>query len=270
MIGIIGGSGFYSLLEGAEEKDIVTPYGKTSSPVMIVKINGKDVAFIARHGLHHEYPPHKVPYKANIFALYELGVRQIFSASAVGSLKTEIKPGDFCVPDQSVNFTHGRDDTYYHGKESLCEDHAKSVVHISSADPFCHELRNILIKAVQKIALPVHEKGTIVVINGPRYSSRAESTFFRTHNWEIIGMTLYPEYVLARELEMCYANISLVTDYDTGVHEDPSIEPVSSQEVIQRFKENSEKIKNIILNAIEQVPEQRNCVCANALEGARM
>ena len=239
MIGVIGGSGFYSLLEHVEEREIETPFGKPSSKISTGKIGDKDVAFLARHGLKHEYPPHKVPYKANIFAFKELGVERIIAPAAVGSLKAEIKPGEFLVPDQFVNFTR-RDDTFYHGKHS-------------HEDSFSL-LRELLIKKAKEMNLPVHDSGTVVVIQGPKFSSRAESEFFRSNKWDIINMTMYPELILARELEICYANIAIITDYDTGLKHDPNIKPVIMEEVIRVFNENNEKIKKLVFSIIPEIP----------------
>ena len=268
MIGIFGGSGFYSLLSDAEQRIIDTPFGKPSSPITIGKIGSREVAFIARHGLRHEYPPHKIPYKANIYALHELGVRQIIAPAAVGSLKKEMKPGEFLVPDQFVNFTHSRDDSFYHG-EQLDDESAAKTTHISSAEPYCPVLRALLMETAKKSGLAVHDKGTVVVIQGPRFASRAESAFYRSNGWDIINMTQYPELILARELEMCYANISIITDYDTGVKDDPSIKPVMLEEVMHVFKENNEKIKTLVHEIVPKIPENRKCICASALQGAR-
>ena len=258
MIGIFGGSGFYSLLEDAVQKNTETKYGFPSSPVSIGKIAGRDVAFIARHGLHHEYPPHKIPYKANIAAFHELGVRQIIAPAAVGSLKAEIKPGDFLVPDQFVNFTH-REDTFYD----------ELVTHISSAEPYCPLLRRLLTETAEEMGLRLHKKGTVVVINGPRFASLAESSFFQQQRWDIINMTQYPELILAREKEICYANISIITDYDNGLKENPNVKPVSLEEVIRVFRKNNEKIKKLLHEIIPRIPDKRDCLCARALEGAR-
>ncbi|MEM7819273.1 MAG: S-methyl-5'-thioadenosine phosphorylase [Candidatus Aenigmatarchaeota archaeon] len=259
MIGIIGGSGFYSLLENVEEKDIETPYGRPNSLISIGKISGKDVAFLPRHGKKHEYPPHKIPYKANIYALKKLGVTRIIAPASVGSLKKEIRPGEFLVPDQFVNFTH-RDDTFYNENETT---------HISSAEPFCPELRELLIKTAKDLNLTVHNKGTVVVIQGPRFSTKAESEFYRKNNWDIINMTIYPELILAREMEICYANISIVTDYDAGLKDDPTIKPVTFNEVVRVFNENNEKLKKLIFELIPKILEKRSCICSKALEEAR-
>ena len=259
MIGVFGGSGFYSLLQDAETREMVTLYGKPSSKITIGKIGNKDVAFIARHGERHQLPPHKIPYKANIWAFKDLGVKRIIAPSAVGSLKKEIAPGDFLVPDQFVNMTHGRDDSFYHNE----------TVHISAAEPYCPELRLLLIEQGKNNGLKIHEKGTAVIINGPRFTSRAESDFFRTLG-DIINMTQYPEMMLAREQEICYANISLITDYDTGLKDDPTIEPVTIQEVLRVLNENNEKIKRLLFEMIPNISSERNCVCATALQGARL
>ncbi|MBI2075967.1 MAG: S-methyl-5'-thioadenosine phosphorylase [Candidatus Aenigmarchaeota archaeon] len=259
MIGVFGGSGFYSLLENPEAREIETPYGRPSSKVTVGKIAGRDVAFIARHGERHQYPPHKIPYKANIWAFKELGVSRIIAPSAVGSLKKEIKPGEFLVPDQFVNFTR-RDDTFYDNE----------TVHIASHEPYCPELRQLLISAAKTMGLPVHEKGTIVVIQGPRFATHAESGMYRSMGFDIINMTQYPECILAREQEICYANISIVTDYDTGVKDDPAIKPVSIEEVLRVFDQNNEKIKKLIFNIVPKISKERKCICASALQGARL
>lgn len=259
MIGIFGGSGFYSLLENPEVREIETPHGKTSSNTTIGKIGSTDVAFIARHGEKHQYPPHMIPYKSNIWAFKELGVDRIIAPSAVGSLKKEIKPGEFLVPDQFVNFTR-RDDTFYDNE----------TVHIASHEPYCPELRKLLISTGKEMGLPVHSKGTVVVIQGPRFASHAESNMFRALGFDIINMTQYPECVLAREQEICYANISIVTDYDTGVKGDSAVKPVTIEEVLRVFKANNEKIKKLIFSIVPKISKERNCICATALEGARL
>ncbi len=241
-------------------KNIDTPYGKPSSDITVGSIGSKKVAFIARHGAKHQYPPHKVPYKANIYAFRQLGVTRIIAPAAVGSLKAVIKPGDFLVPDQFVNFTH-RDDTFYHGPETT---------HISAADPYCDVLRNLLIIEGEKRGLKIHDGGTVVVIQGPRFASKAESGMFRKMGFDIINMTQYPECILARELEMCYANISVVTDYDTGLKDEPGVTPVSMEEVVKVFSQNNEKLKKLLFEIIPKIPEERNCICKDALKGARL
>ncbi len=260
MIGVLGGSGFYSLLEEKEAVTINTPFGSTSSDIHVGVIAGKRVAFIARHGASHQYPPHKVPYKANIWALKKLGVTRIIAPAAVGSLKKEIRPGDFVIADQFVNLTN-RDATFYDGPET---------VHIATDEPYCPELRELLIYNGRKSGLRIHDNGTVVIINGPRFSSRAESSFFRSNNWDVVNMTQYPELVLARESEICYAGICIVTDYDTGLKEDASIKPVNIADALRVFAENNQRIKELLHDIIPKIPENRNCICANALEQAKI
>ena|SRR3989338_7116754 len=255
MLGIFGGSGFYSLLDNAETAVRETPFGLPSSPITLGTIGRQEVAFIARHGVHHEYPPHKIPYKANIYAFKELGVSRIIAPAAVGSLKKEIGPGTFVVPDQFVNFAN-RDDTFFN---------EMPVTHVSAADPYCPELRKLVVEMAKPLNLHVHERGTVVVVNGPRFASRAESSFYQSLG-DIINMTQYPELILAREMEMCYASVCLVTDYDVGLQGE---KPVSAQDVAEGFRQNSEKLKRLILDCIPNVPAARGCNCKNALENAR-
>jgi 5'-methylthioadenosine phosphorylase len=260
-IGVIGGSGFYKFLQTKEASKQDTPYGAPSATLRLSEVKGKRVAFLPRHGEHHEFPPHVVPYRANLFAMKQLGVERVFGPTAVGSLKPEVKPGDFVMTDQFVNFTNGRKDTYFEGPETA---------HVGSADPYCPELRDVLMKASKEVGIKVHRKGTVVVIQGPRFSTRAESKFFRSQGWDIINMTQYPEAILARELEMCYANISLVTDYDVGLEGDPKVEPVSNDEVMRVFNANLEKLRTLLLKAIELTPAKRSCSCGSAMKNARI
>ncbi len=260
-IGIIGGTGFYKFLEKVEKIRIDTPYGAPSAAISLGNLDHVRVAFLPRHGEKHEYPPHKIPYLANLWALKELGVKRIIAPCAVGSLQAHIKPGDFVFCDQFINFTKDRRDTFYDGPITT---------HISSADPYCPELRAIAIDAAKKLNLSHHEKGTVVVIQGPRFSTRAESRFFKNQGWEIINMTQYPECVLAREKEICYLNISLVTDYDVGLEGDPKIKPVSHSEVVKVFSENLEKLKELIKYMAPKIPKDRKCICSQALKDARI
>jgi 5'-methylthioadenosine phosphorylase len=260
-IGVFGGSGFYRFLSKYEDVAVDTAYGPPSAPLKLSTIQGKKVAFLPRHGEHHEYPPHVLPYRANLAAFKELGVERVFGPCAVGSLRPELKPGDFVICDQFVNFTSGRRDTFYDGP---------TTTHISSADPYCPELRKIAVRAAKKLELPFHDGGTVVVIQGPRFSTRSESRFFRKQGWDVINMTQYPEVVLARELEMCYANISVVTDYDSGLEGDKDAKPVSHEAVIKIFNENIEKLRSLITEMIANTPSKRSCSCGSALANARL
>jgi 5'-methylthioadenosine phosphorylase len=260
-IGVFGGSGFYRFLKEYEDLVVETPYGLPSAPLKLSTIGSRKVAFLPRHGEHHEYPPQVVPYRANLAAFKEVGVERVIGPCAVGSLKPNLKPGEFVICDQFVNFTSGRRDTYYDGPETT---------HISSADPYCPELRKLARDTARKLKLPIHFGGTVVVIQGPRFSTRAESKFFRKQGWDVINMTQYPEAVLARELEMCYVNISLVTDYDSGLEGDPKVKPVSHEAVIKIFNENIENLRKLITGMVEAMPEKRSCSCGSALEHARL
>ncbi len=257
-IGVFGGSGFYSLLDHAEKIKVDTPYGPTSDLITIGEVEGKKVAFLPRHGEKHSLPPHKIPYRANLWAMKELGVERIIGPCAAGSLQPHVKIGDFVISDQIVNRTYRREDTFYDGPV---------VTHVSFADPYCPELRKIAIESAKKLSLPHHEKGTVVVIEGPRFSTRAESKFYSAQGWEVINMTQYPEALLARELEMCYVNIALITDYDVGM--EGKVPPVSHEHVIKVFKENNEKLKQLIFEIIKNIPDERHCGCGSALSGAR-
>jgi len=260
-IGIFGGSGLYSLLEHAEERVVETPYGPPSGRVAIGEIEGRRVAFIPRHGREHQYPPHRIPYRANIWAMRSLGVERIIGPCAAGSLQPHIKPGEFVVCDQFVNFTDGREHTFYDGPVTT---------HISSADPYCPELRGIAVDTAGELGIPVHGRGTVVVIQGPRFSTRAESRFFSSMGWEVINMTQYPECVLARELGICYVNISLITDYDVGLEGRPDIKPVTHTEVLRVFQENNERVRELIFKMISKIREERGCECGHALDTARI
>ena len=256
LIGIIGGTGVYEAFETLERIEMDTPYGKPSDVITICEVSGRKVAFLPRHGEKHEIPPHKVNYRANIWALKQLGVERIIAPHAVGSLKEEYRPGTLVFPDQFIDLTKKREYTFYDGPK---------VIHISTAEPFCNELRNILIKAARELNIGHKENATYVCIEGPRFSTKAESFMFRQFA-DIIGMTLVPEAQLARELEMCYASISMVTDYDVWKEQ----EQVSAELVIQRMKENLDKTKRILEYIIPKIPKERNCLCKDALKGAEL
>ncbi|MDV3244661.1 MAG: S-methyl-5'-thioadenosine phosphorylase [Nitrososphaerales archaeon] len=260
-VGVFGGSGFYSLFKKARRFEVETPYGFPSGKLSVSKVAGRDVAFLPRHGVHHEFPPHVVPYRANIRAFKDLGVRRIIAPNAVGSLKPEVEPGDIVFCDQFVNFTSGRRDTFYDGPETT---------HVSTADPYCPEMRRIGIEAAGRIGMKAHRSGTVVVIQGPRFSTRAESRFFSGQGWDVINMTQYPEAVLARELEMCYLNISLVTDYDAGLEGNPTVKPVSHEEVIKVFNQNIARLRELIAEIVKRLPSRRGCECGSALRHARL
>jgi len=255
-IGIIGGTGVYdpNLLEDSEQIKINTPYGPTSDLVTTGKFKGKEIVIIPRHGVKHTINPSNVNYRANIYALKQLGVTHLLAPSAVGSLKEEIKPGHFVFTDQFIDRTYDRKRTFYVGNQ---------VCHISVAEPFCPELRSLLIKEAKSLNLEHHEKGTCVVIEGPRFSTKAESALYRSWNADIIGMTLCPEVVLAREAEICYASIAMISDYDCwrGSH-------VSIEEVVNTMKQNNDKIKKLLENVIPCIKEERECNCKNALKTA--
>lgn len=271
-IGVLGGSGFYDLLDNAKEAVIKTPFGSLSGKVMIGRISGRRVAFIPRHGQGHKYPPHKIPYKANLWAFKKMGIKRIISPAAVGSLNPFIKPGDFVIVDQFVNWTKNRDDTFYHGPEysGKIEGIKKSdkVAHFSMAEPYCKELRKIASKSCQKLNIPRHQTGTLVIIEGPRFSTRAESKFFSSQGWDIINMTSYPEVVLARELGICYLNIGLITDWDVGLEGDPKVKPVTFRELVKVFNQNNQKVKELIFEIIKNIPKQRKCGCDKFLDEA--
>jgi len=262
-IGVFGGSGLYALEDAKvlEEIKMETPYGPPSDLITIVEIAGKQVAFLPRHGRKHQYPPHKIPYKANIWAMKALGVERILAPNAVGSLQKHIKPGDFVICDQFVDRTRHRDDTFFDGPITT---------HVSTADPYCPQLREIAIQACRDLGIPHHERGTVVVIEGPRFSTKAESRWFTSMGWEVINMTQYPEVTLAKEAELCYVNISIVTDYDTGLVAEGEVEPVTAEEVMRNFAASLEKARTLLVEIIKRIPPERTCPCGEALKHARV
>jgi 5'-methylthioadenosine phosphorylase len=252
-IGVFGGSGFYSFLEHVQEIEMDTPYGKPSDKIALATYEGKKIAFLPRHGKAHQFPPHLIPYRANIYAMKELGVKKIIAPTASGSLQPAIKPGDFVICDQFVDRTWGRKDTYFEGPE---------VNHISAAHPYCQELRKIAIETGKDLGITIHERGTVVVIQGPRFSTVSESRWFSKMGWEVINMTQYPEAYLAREMGICYANIALITDFDAGLEGQDDIPPVTEEEVFRVFGENNEKVKKMLFEMIKRVkPAQEKCTC---------
>jgi 5'-methylthioadenosine phosphorylase len=257
-IGIFGGSGFYSFIDGLIEHTVNTPYGAPSAHVSVGTLSGRRIAFIPRHGPHHEIPPHAINYRANLWAFKELGVTRVLSPAAAGSLQPHVHPGDVVVCDQLVDRTSGRKQTFYDGPLS---------VHVSFADPYCAELRPIAANAARASGMHVHESGTVVVIEGPRFATRAESAWYQRQGWEVINMTQYPESYLARELEMCYVNLSLITDYDVGVEGRPDIAPVTMEEALRVFAENIGRLRQALFALIEHTPMVRLCACGEALKG---
>lgn len=260
-IGVFGGSGFYSFLNNVEEVKVETPYGAPSDKVALAEMAGRRVAFLPRHGKEHGIPPHKINYRANLWAMKSLGVKAIIAPTASGSLQAHVKRGDFVVSDQFVDRTSGRIDTFYDGP---------IVTHVSSAEPYCPTLRALAVAVGCEQGIVVHETGTVVVIQGPRFSSRAESQWFTSNGWEVVNMTQYPECILARELEMHYVNISLITDYDAGLIADAGMEPVSSDEVVRVLNENNERVRRLISGMIERMPADFGCECGEALKYARL
>ena len=257
-IGIFGGTGIYDagLLTESKEITVDTPFGKTSDSITVGIFKSKKVAFMPRHGKKHTIPPHLINFRANIWAFKEMGIKRIIAPSAVGSLKQNLKPGDFVLPSQFIDFTKSRKYSFFEGEK---------VVHISVADPFCPELQNAVIKASDKINLSINKNCTYVCIEGPRFSTRAESKFYKeVIGADIIGMTLVPECQLAREAQMCYVSISTVTDYDVWADK-----PVTAKEVLETLSKNVETTKKILTFLLDLIPQQRNCSCEKALSEAQ-
>ncbi len=258
-IAVIGGTGFYKFLDDVAEVKVDTPFGAPSDLMSVGKLDGKSVAFLPRHGRQHQFPPHMVNYRANLWALRNLGVERVLGPCAAGSLSPEVKPGDFVICDQFVDRTTGRKDTYFDGPRA---------VHISSAEAYCPEMREIAIKTASTLGISFHPEGTMVIIQGPRFSTKAESRWFSSMGWKVINMTGYPEVILARELGMCYLNVSLITDYDAGLEGRADVKPVTQDEVIRVFTENTEKLKTLIREIIQALPENRTCPCEQDLRNA--
>ncbi|UXD21175.1 5'-methylthioadenosine phosphorylase [Ignicoccus pacificus DSM 13166] len=258
-IAIIGGSGLYDpeILEDTKELKVYTPYGLPSDNILLGTIKGRRVAFLPRHGRGHKIPPHKINFRANIWALKSLGVKYIISVSAVGSLREDYAPGHFVVPDQFIDMTKGkRDLTFFEGP---------LVAHVSMADPFCESLRKVIIESAKSLGITVHEKGTYVCIEGPRFSTRAESKIWKdVFKADIIGMTLVPEVNLACEAQICYATVAMVTDYDVWAEK-----PVDAKEVIETMNRNIANAKKLLYDVIPKIPEEpEECSCCNSLEAA--
>jgi 5'-methylthioadenosine phosphorylase len=259
-IGVFGGSGFYSLMQGAvEQVSVHTPYGPPSDSIAIGHMGDVRVAFLPRHGAQHRIPPHAINYRANLWAMAQLGVTRLIAPTAAGSLQPTVKPGDFVVCDQFVDRTYAREQTFYDGPR---------VVHISTADPYCPDLREHSIAVGRELGVTIHDRGTVVVIQGPRFATRSESRWFSNQGWEVINMTQYPEVVLARELQMCYVNIALITDYDAGLEGEAGIAPVSVDQVVRVLDDNNERVRRLIEVLLPRLGGVRTCGCARALERA--
>jgi len=260
-IGVIGGSGFYSFLTDARRVTVTTPFGAPSDDLVVGTLHGRSVAFLARHGHDHRFPPHRVNYRANLWALRSLGVRQVLSPCAVGSLRPELGPGTVVVPDQVVDRTWGRDHTIY--------GEVGPVVHVSFADPYCPAGRAAVGRALAESGLPHELGGTLVVVNGPRFSSRAESLWHQRQGWSLVGMTTMPEAAIARELAMCFTTISLVTDLDAGLEHGTG---VTHDEVVRAFGEAMPGFKALVGAAVAQLPatepdDTAGCSCRRTLDG---
>lgn len=253
-IGVIGGSGFYAFLDDAREIDVETPYGRPSDPVVVGQVGDRMTAFLPRHGRDHRYPPHRIPYRANLWALRSLGVRQVFAPCAVGSLRAELGPGTLVVPDQLVDRTSGRPQTF----------HDNGAAHVAFADPYCPVGRATATHAATAAGWPVRDRGTMVVVEGPRFSTRAESQWFAGQGWSIVNMTGHPEAVLARELALCYTAVALVTDVDAGLAPEES---VTQEEVFRFFGENTARLRALLYDIVRELPLDRSCLCGSALDG---
>ena len=253
-VGVIGGSGLYSLLDDTEEYAVDTPYGAPSDPITLGKVGGRTVAFLPRHGRDHRFPPHRIPYRANLWALRELGVRQIVAPCAVGGLVSTLGAGTFVLPDQLLDRTSGRVQTFYD----------RGAVHVSFADPYCPTGRSVVRAIAERTGFDLVDGGTMVVIEGPRFSTRAESRWYAATGATLVNMTGHPEAVLARELAICYTAIALVTDLDAGVEGERG---VTQEEVFRVFGENTARLRTLLLDVAAALPEDADCACHHALDG---
>jgi 5'-methylthioadenosine phosphorylase len=258
ILGVIGGSGLYEMdgLEDVEIREMQTPFGEPSSPIITGILQGKRIAFIARHGVGHIYAPAEVNYRANISAFKMLGIDQLVAVSACGSLREDYAPGDIVIPDQLFDRTEGRKRTFF--GDGL-------VAHISVAEPFCRDFSSRLVQSVAAVGGTVHDEGTFITIQGPRFSTRAESNTYRAWGMSIIGMTTSPEAFLAREAGMCYAVMAHVTDYDVW---HISEEPVTVEMVIRILKQNTQVAQKALTSLVSQMTDDQECECQNALRDA--
>jgi 5'-methylthioadenosine phosphorylase len=256
-VGIIGGSGLYDMpgLSEVEQRDVATPFGRPSAPLTVGRLDGIPVAFLPRHGLHHQISPSKIPMRANIWALKQMGVERLLSVSAVGSMRETIRPLDFVIPDQIFDRTVGRERTFF-------ED---AVAHVALADPFCADARRVVSDAVRSGDVTLHDGGTYICVEGPQFSTKGESRIYRSWGVDIIGMTAMPEARLAREAGLCYVTLAMVTDYDVW-HE--SEEAVSVHAVIENLRTNVVNAQKVIRAALPGLHAMRNCSCGTSLENA--
>jgi 5'-methylthioadenosine phosphorylase len=252
-VAVIGGTGFYSFLEDAQEHAVTTPYGDPSAPVAVGTVAGRRVAFVPRHGRHHDFPPHRINYRANLWALRSLGVRQVLAPCAVGGLSTDVAPGDLVVPDQLVDRTSGRVPSYVEA----------GAVHLPFADPYCPRVSDALVAA----APDVRRGGTMVVIEGPRFSTRAESQWYAAQGGTLVNMTGAPEAALARELRMCYSALALVTDMDAGAE---GGEAVSQEQVFALFRSNLDRLTGLLTAAVAALPDPDDCTCSTWADGLEL
>lgn len=248
---VIGGSGFYTFLEDPEHVRVSTPYGEPSAPIAVGEVAGRRIAFLPRHGAGHALPPHLINYRANIWALRSLGVRQVLAPVAVGGLQQHTRPGAFVVPDQLVDRTTSRVQTFVD----------RGAAHAEFADPYCRRLRRVLLRD------GAHDGGAMVVIEGPRFSTRAESQWYAAQGWALVNMTGHPEAVLARELGLCYATIALVTDLDAGVSAEDSVDQAT---VFAMFAANIDRLKTLLADAIAELPPHEPCPCNTWLDGIEL
>jgi len=256
-LAVIGGTGVYDprMLSEVREEKVATPFGGVT--VCIGNFHGREVAFVPRHGEKHSVPPHLINYRANIWSLRELGVERVLATAAVGSLNPDMRPGDFVLVNQFIDFTRSRKQTFYEGGE-------EGVFHVDMTDPYCPELRDFLFQCGNKLGFAVHREGVYVCTEGPRFETPAEIRMFRQWGGDVVGMTSVPEVVLARELGICYAAVAVVTNYAAGIS--PSM--LTHSEVLEMMRINSERLRQILSAALEAVPAKRSCACAEVLKEA--
>ncbi|KXB07538.1 5'-methylthioadenosine phosphorylase [candidate division MSBL1 archaeon SCGC-AAA382A20] len=245
-------------MKNTQKKKIDTPYGK-SPEVIIGGVGGRDLAFMPRHGSGHAVPPHRINYRANLWSLKELGVERIIATTAVGSINSNIGPGEFVLLDQFIDFTKNRNYTFHDGEKG-------QVTHVDMTEPYCSELRETLLEIGKDYEVNLHSAGTYVCSEGPRFETAAEIKMFREMGADVVGMTNVPECVLARELEMCYSTISVVTNFAAGI----TGEKLTHREVKEIMGENIKNVKEIIFSSISEIPKDRSCSCKDALEGAKV